>query len=222
MQAFVKRHYPLLFPVCINMLVYYGAKGLLRGAVFHDVRTAWDGFIPFLPSWVLIYVAAFPFWIIAYMRIAGVSRTYTTRFCSAEIIGKLVCGTIFLLYPSMNVRPNLTVDGPLTGLLSFIWHVDAPTILCPSIHCYLSWVCFIWTFRVRDRLGRGYTIFTFVMAVLICLSTLFTKQHALPDVISGVVLAQCTLLLGMKTSIHRPFAALIQRLDGCLFKNTGA
>ena len=40
-----------------------------------------------------------------------------------------------------------------------------------------------------------------VLAVLVFLSTLFTKQHVLVDVAGGVILAQICFMLGQKTEI---------------------
>ena len=53
----------------------------------------------------------------------------------------------------------------------------------------------------QKRIPAWYKGVSFVLAVLVFLSTLFTKQHVLVDVAGGVILAQICFMLGQKTEI---------------------
>ena len=176
----------VLFCVLLNGIVYWGAQTFTADWTMTDLTTALDQKIPVVPAWAIIYVAAFPFWAVGYVLMARDRQWYTIM--TAEVLGKLTCGVVFFLLPTTNVRPLLGEE-PFAWLLELIYAQDAALCLLPSIHCLESWICFAGLRRRKDLPGVvrwG----SFVMAVLVCISTLPTKQHVLVDVIAGVLLAE--------------------------------
>jgi len=69
--------------------------------------------------------------------------------------------------------------------------------LLPSIHCFVSWMCFIGV-RNSPKVPSWWKEASFVIAIAICVSTLTTKQHILIDVFSGVMLAEICYALADK------------------------
>ena len=85
--------------------------------------------------------------------------------------------------------------------------------LFPSIHCLVSWFCFL-GIKDQKRIPTWYKGVSFTLAVLVFLSTIFTKQHVLVDVAGGVILAQVCFILGQKTKlwhIYERFGTKIEK-----------
>ena len=71
----------------------------------------------------------------------------------------------------------------------WLYSIDAADNLFPSIHCLVSWFCFL-GIRGRQEIPKWYQYLSCVIAVCVFLSTLMTKQHVVWDVAGGVILAQ--------------------------------
>ena len=185
--------FPLILTVVINMIVYSGSRILMRDAHHYDITSSIDEMIPLVPAWTVVYLICFAFWVINYLLACRESREQCYRFLSAEAIAKLICGLCFILFPTTNVRPD-TVDGVFGPLLELVYLLDAPDNLFPSIHCLVSWFCFR-GLKGCKTIPRWYYWFSFVFALLIFASTLFTKQHVIVDVVGGVVVAEIGIWL---------------------------
>ena len=85
-------------------------------------------------------------------------------------------------------------------LAGWLYSIDAADNLFPSIHCLVSWFCFL-GIKDQKRIPTWYKGVSFTLAVLVFLSTIFTKQHVLVDVAGGVILAQVCFILGQKTKL---------------------
>ena len=60
----------------------------------------------------------------------------------------------------------------------------------PSLHCYEALVLHLVTFRTPPlRAHKTLRLVSFVLVLLICLSTLLVKQHSAADLIAGCTLA---------------------------------
>lgn len=182
---------PLLFLLALNMLAYM-LPTLLGVEPKYDMALSLDMKIPAVPIFVYIYVIAYVYWAFNYILICRKSKDMCRRFVTAEAMGKVVCFLVFMLFPATFARPAAdTLSGPGAWLLKFIYAIDEPTRLIPSIHCYASWMCVRPLFsKGFSHISAGYKAFSFVLTVLICLSTLFTRQHVIADVIAGVLLGE--------------------------------
>lgn len=209
------RLWGVLLCVLLNSLVYWSTQSLAAHRTLIDMTTPLDRMIPFVPAWVLIYVACFAYWAVGYVIMARLDSWDTIM--TGEVLAKLTCGICFLLLPTTNVRPEITGTGFTDWLMGLIYSMDPPLDLFPSIHCLESWMCF------RGVLGqksvpKGYQIFAGVFTFLVCLSTLFTYQHVIADVISGVLLAELCFRLsrrrGWGSRLRRWTTALDRRLFG--------
>ena len=181
---------PLLALVFSNIAVYYGSRLLNsyldRPYLYLTGNT--DRFIPVIPEFAIIYLIAFPFWYVTYLLICR-SDPYKCRATVIANIGaKIICGILFVLVPTSIIRPEIPDSGFSKALLGFIYTMDSPDNLFPSIHCFESIFCFL---LIKDEpdVHRYIRISAFILSVLICLSTLFTKQHVIYDVFAGTGIA---------------------------------
>lgn len=195
----------LLFCFALNSMVYWGGQALAQGRPLTDMTTALDQSIPLAPGWSVIYVAAFPMWVLCYVVMARGWDWY--RIMTAEVLAKLLCGVCFLVLPTTNVRPELAGDGFGVWLLALIYRLDQPLNLFPSIHCMESWLCFA-GLRGRRNIPQWRKAMLLAMAVLVCCSTVLTRQHVLVDVVAGILLAEGMVQLSKRLRWGR-------RLRGC-------
>lgn len=183
------------------------------GKALGDATTVLDRLIPCDSRWVLIYVGAFGFWAVNYILMAQGENWY--EIFAADATAKLICGVIFLMIPTTNVRPQLGT-GFFDCCLRLIYGMDRPTNLFPSIHCLESWIC--WRgIQNRWDIPGWYRDFSCVFAILVCISTLLTKQHVIADVFGGILLGEGMLYLSHRFHWGRSLKYCIRVLNGLIF-----
>ncbi|MFR5832103.1 MAG: phosphatidic acid phosphatase, partial [Lachnospiraceae bacterium] len=134
---------PLIMALLCNFAVYSGCNALTRNWNLHSLAIPLDKQIPLIPWTIVIYFGCYIFWIINYILIYRRSREYAYRFFVADFLSRIVCLVFFLCYPTTLVRPAVEGEGIFYDAIRFLYKIDAPTNLFPSIHCLVSWFCFI-------------------------------------------------------------------------------
>lgn len=180
----------LITLLLLNCVVYWGAMAINSRRELLDITTVFDRWLPFDSRWVVVYLGSYLFWAVNYILLSQGTDWY--RVMTAEIVAKLVCGAFFLLIPATNIRPENLGSGIWDRVMGAVYAMDQPTNLFPSIHCLESWICYR-ALGKRLDVPKWYRDFSAVFAVLVCISTLLTKQHVLADVLAGVFLAEGVL-----------------------------
>ncbi|MDP4087874.1 MAG: phosphatase PAP2 family protein [Bacillota bacterium] len=158
--------------------------------------------IPLVPVFVLIYFGSYLFWIVNYVLISRIHKDHCYRLVMADLLGKLVCGIIYITFPTTNIRPDITTSGIFVDMLKFLYSIDAANNLFPSIHVLVSWYCFAGV-RGCKTVPAWYRYFSLFMAIMISISTLTTKQHVIIDVFGGVILAELTWQLSLRLRLYK-------------------
>lgn len=194
-----------------NQLVYYGARVLAADRPHSDWTLPIDRAVPFLPWTVAVYFGCFLFWAVSYLFLAGREKEQAYRFFCADFLAKTVCLACFVLLPTTNVRPAVEGRSVWDALMRLLYRIDAPNNLFPSIHCLVSWLCWVGV-RSRADVPRRYRGFSFLMAAAVCLSTLTTRQHVAADVAGGIALAElCYWAAGLEP-VARRYSQIMDRL----------
>ncbi len=201
-----------------NQLAYNGTRLITSSMLHHNVETAVDAAVPFLPWTVTIYLACYVFWLANYFLPWKISDEHASRYYTADFLAKLVCIIVFIAFPSTNVRPEVTGTGFFDGVMRWLYSIDVADNLFPSIHCIVSWLCYIGV-RGRREIPLSYRIFSCVFAVLVFISTLTTKQHAFVDVVGGVALAEICWQLTNLTGAWKIYLRVLERVKNKLSKN---
>ncbi len=202
---------PLFLAVAFNAVTYFGTRLLTAGRIHCDISCALDACIPLVPWTVAIYFGSYLFWIVNYVIGVRQYRERAFQFISADFAAKLVCLFCFLIFPTTNVRPEITGSSVWDALMRFLYEIDAADNLFPSIHCLTSWFGFI-AVRSNERVPRWYRVASLAIALAICVSTLTTKQHVLVDVFAGVALAEGSYRLAEKSGFSRRYRNIMTRL----------
>jgi len=152
-----------------------------------DVGTwyfAWERHIPFVPLMIIPYMSIDLFFVAApfLCRDAQELRTFTRRVSLAIV----VAGICFLILPLRFAFERPMTTGWLGTLFNAFRSLDQPYNLFPSLHIALRTL--LADLYARHSRGLGYILLQ-VWFSLIGLSTVFTYQHHIVDVLGGFVLA---------------------------------
>lgn len=201
----------------VNGFVYWGAQLLMKEKYHYDFTSKLDNQIPFVKEWVAIYLVCYVFWAFNYILVVREGREKWFRFAFADILARFVCGIIFVILPTTNIRPVVAGNDIFSMLMRFVYQIDLPSNLFPSIHCLVSWFCFI-GIRRSKKVPLWYKVFSCIFAILVFLSTQFTKQHYLIDIAGGIIIAELCYYIACHTQLYlgieRLFHWLNQRIFG--------
>lgn len=145
-----------------------------------------DFAIPFVPGFVFAYVSWYPLMIGMTFYLLFRDRRAFVEYGWMVILGFTASlATFFVLPSAQNLRPALMGSGLAQRLLRGIYMVDTNTNVFPSMHVVgtLAAVCAAYrTPALRPAARRGIVL----LGLMINVSTLLVKQHALLDVLGGI------------------------------------
>ncbi|MCL4393808.1 MAG: phosphatase PAP2 family protein [Chloroflexi bacterium] len=162
------------------------------------LKTPLDELIPVVPPFVIPYVSLEP---VVYGTLVLFLLFRTRVFQSAAlsmIAAWFVSYAFYLFLQSYVDRPALVGTDTLTQMIRGVYASDNPYNDFPSLHTSLSTILAVHWLRVDRRLGSLVALWF----VLIIASTVFVKQHYVPDVVAG-------LLLGL--GVSRVFLRVVDR-----------
>lgn len=204
--------FPVIFSFVFNCLVYSGSRMIAGGWYHHNIETGVDRSIPFVPEFLVIYFGCYVFWAVNYILIARQDRRSVYQFFTGDFISRCVCLVSFLAFPTTNTRPLITGSGLWNQAALWLYSIDAADNLFPSIHCLVSWFCYL-GIRGRKEIPRWYQSVSMVIAILVFASTLLTKQHVIVDVAGGILLAEFCFFIGRKTDLYRMYERFGSRIE---------
>lgn len=207
---------PVVCAFMFNSLVYGGAKLIAGDWYHHNIESSFDRSIPFIPETLVIYIGCYLFWAVNYILIARQDKKQVYQFFAGDMLSRVICLAFYLLYPTTNTRPVLADGGFWNTSMSWLYDIDSASNLFPSIHCLVSWFCFI-AIRKNEKIPLWYRVFSCIMAVAVFVSTLTTKQHVLVDVAGGVLLAELCYWLGRHTRMYIGYGRCFDRATTWLF-----
>ncbi len=183
------RPYPVTLPMVALVSLVPGYLVLAAHARAGTPHAPWlpvDDLLPLVPAWALIYGALYAFLILAPWLLVQ-DEALVRRMVWAYLTVWTVAFVCFLVYPTVAPRPEAVPagDGLAAWGLRFLYDADPPYNCFPSLHVAHSFVSAFAIGRVHRRLG----VLALACAWLVALSTLFTKQHYVADLVAGVLLA---------------------------------
>lgn len=195
MKEFMKkyRHAWLIFAYLPIYLLWFFLLEQHVVSDYYIIESPLDSFIPFCEYFIVPYLLWFPFIAVSVLYFIFRDKTEYYRLCGVLISGMTVFLIVSTVFPNgLSLRPVLSTlgrDNLFLDLIATLHKADTSTNVCPSIHVYNSLaVCFaIFTSShfVGKRLVKGGTL---LLTVLICLSTVFLKQHSVIDVFWAIIL----------------------------------
>ena len=98
---------------------------------------------------------------------------------------------IYLIYPSkQELRPETFVrDNVLTRFMAWFYTFDTNTNVCPSLHVIGALAVLSAAWHTPRFAKPGWRAAFTLVTVLICLSTVFLKQHSVLDIPPAILLS---------------------------------
>lgn len=180
------------------LLIYWPFYGLAFLSVerllpldFKPVSCAWDAFIPFNEWFVIPYYFWFVF-LFGMLLYTGLFEVPAFKKMMWFImVTYSVTMIIYIIFPNcQDLRPTeFTRDNILVDIAKGLYAFDTNTNVCPSIHILGAFAC-CFTGWHSKRFGTPlYRVLFTAVTLLICVSTLFMRQHSIVDVVSGTALS---------------------------------
>ena len=174
-------------------IIYFGffvlTERLIPAEQCYPVHCFLDDWIPFCEIFLIPYV--FWYFLIAFTLIYFLLY-HVDSFRKLQvylIILQTVALAIYILFPNrQDLRPETFVrDNLLTRGVSLLYSIDTNTGVCPSMHvAYSIGIASAW--QKEKNVKRGWKVSVVVIAGIICLSTMFIKQHSAVDFFAALPL----------------------------------
>ncbi len=216
---------PLISAFVFNTLIYTGTMVLCKDFHHYDFTTSFDRMVPVIPEFTSIYLICYIFWALNYILnifwalnyilICRIGKEHMYRFLVGDFLSRVICGVIFVLLPTTLVRPEITGTGFWDQALRMVYSIDQSANLFPSIHCLVSWFCYI-GIRGKREIPQWYRRFSMIFALLVCVSTQVTKQHYIIDVAGGLLLGEVCYWIGQKTQWYQNLWKVFQKVNEIL------
>lgn len=180
-------HLKLLLGWVGYFLLYFLTENLIPEENCTPVHMWLDDMIPFCEWFVIPYV----FWYVLIVISLGYFLLYNVdsfkRLQTFIIITQVIAMAIYIVFPSrQDLRPaEFPRDNFLTQCVALIYSADTNTGVCPSLHvAYSIGIASVW---LKEKgVSRWWKVFVLVAVILICLATMFIKQHSAVDFFAAI------------------------------------
>ncbi|MBS7299163.1 MAG: phosphatase PAP2 family protein, partial [Eubacteriales bacterium] len=106
------------------------------------------------------------------------------------IISYSITLVVYAVYPtSQLLRPEVTEEGFLFDVIRWLYGYDTNTNVCPSLHVIGSLAVMFAAIKSEIIKSVPIKVVYVIAAVLICVSTVFIKQHSVIDLYWGIVVS---------------------------------
>lgn len=160
------------------------------------IYSRFDDYIPFCEWFLIPYFLWFPLVPATFYYFYKTNLNDYVKLCKIMLTGLTICLALYFLFPNgQNLRAPILGDNILCRLVGMLRSADTSTNVCPSIHVFVS-VSLALLFQGSVELRQKHPAVRMgliLLSGLICMSTVFLKQHSIVDVACGAALS---LILG--------------------------
>ena len=180
-------HLKLLFGWVVYFALYFLTENIIPAEACHPVHCFLDDVIPFCEYFIIPYVLWYV-WIVISLLVFMLYDTDSFRSLQKYIIvTQLTAMAVYILWPTrQDLRPEVFPrENFFTWILGLLYTFDTNTGVCPSLHCaYSIGIASVWL--KRRETGGWLKAFMVFAAVMVCLSTMFVKQHSAVDFFAAI------------------------------------
>ncbi|MBQ7875361.1 MAG: phosphatase PAP2 family protein [Oscillospiraceae bacterium] len=180
----------------LKLLLYWPVYGVLFLYVerfyqvdyYYPMHCFLDDMIPFCEFFLIPYL----FWFVFLIGIHLYTLLYDVdsfkRLMKYIIITYTAAIIIYFIFPTcQELRPSVFERSNLfTGFLEGFYVFDTNTNVCPSVHVIGSLAVMFTAWNTKGLEAPKWKIAFGIMALLICMSTVFLKQHSILDVFAAI------------------------------------
>lgn len=173
-----------------------------------------DSLIPFWEVFVIPYLMWFGYVALVMIYFMFKSRRDFVRTGMFLLVGMTICLIIYTVFPNgIDMKPTeFARDNFMVDIVKYIYSIDTPTNVLPSIHCLNSIGIHIGIMK-SNKLSKNKLVRTAsaIMAGSICLSTVFIKQHSILDMFAAIALSIPLYYLSYVFDWNKVLVKFIQR-----------
>lgn len=195
--------YLLFWPVF--GLRYLLVENLNPATSYHVIHSPLDDLIPF-QEWFLIPYAL---WLVSLILMHLYTLLYDIesfkKYSRFLIISMSISTLIFFVYPSsQNLRPaEMPRDNILTEIVQLIYTLDTNTNVFPSEHAIGAMAMLAASLHTKGLHSPLKTTLIAIEMFLICVSTVFLKQHSILDVLMAIPVCAIAYWLTYRKKVPR-------------------
>jgi len=191
-KKFEKKDYKYLL-----YFLYIPVYAIWFYAVEHTITTGYyvshmyiDDIIPFCEYFYVFYFSWYFYLAVITVFLLLTDRDDFGKFMQFIIVGATIGLIIFTVFPNgQDLRPSSFVrNNFFTRCIGLLYTIDTNTNVLPSLHVVGSFAGAVAIIKSKSLNKKIFPkIFVLFLCVLICLSTVFIKQHSFLDIITGLI-----------------------------------
>ncbi len=182
-------HLKLLLGWVVYFILFFLTENLIPAEKCYPVHSRLDDLIPFQEIFLIPYVFWYVLIVISLLYFLLYNVEGFKDLQKFIIITQVVAMAAYIFFPTrQDLRPlDFPRDNFLTRCVSLLYTVDTNTGVCPSLHvAYSLGIASVWL--KEKSASKPWKAFVVIAVVLICLSTMFIKQHSAVDVFMALPL----------------------------------
>ncbi len=193
MKSFIKKYPHILWNLYIPIYIigFILIEKFISTTNFFDTALPIDAYIPFWEIFVIPYCLWYPalFGIGIYLIFKDAPAF--KRYMLSIIIGFSFSIIFCAIFPNgQSLRPDIFPrDNIFTQIIAGLYSADTNTNVLPSLHVVGAFAVQFAILDCEKLKKRWIYIISWIVTLLISLSTVFIKQHAILDVFAGIALS---------------------------------
>lgn len=182
------RHLFFLLFWPLFMLVFYYLENVYSVSYYYPIHCFLDDYIPFCEIFAVPYIFWFALVFIMHVYTLFYDVDGFKKMIKFIIITYSFALAFYFVFPNcQQLRPdNFERMNIFTRITQMIYANDTNTNVCPSIHVSGSVAMIAAVINSKTIKSSAVKITVTVLSVLICLSTVFLKQHSVIDVLAAL------------------------------------
>lgn len=197
-------HLKLLGGWIIYFILYFLTENLIPAEKCTPVHIWLDDVIPFCEWFLIPYVLWYGLIAFSLGYFALYNIDSFKKLSKYIFITQMVAMAIYILFPSrQDLRPEVFPrENFLTWCIGLIYSFDTSTGVCPSLHvAYSIGIASVW---LREKGVKViWKVLLVVLVILICLSTMFIKQHSATDFFAALPVCALAEVLVFYNPFHK-------------------
>lgn len=197
-------HLKLLGGWILYFILYFLTENLIPPEKCTSIHIWLDDVIPFCEWFLIPYVLWYGLIAFSLGYFALYNIDSFKKLSKYIFITQMVAMAIYILFPSrQDLRPEVFPrENFLTWCIGLIYSFDTSTGVCPSLHvAYSLGIASVW---LREKGVKViWKVLLVVLVILICLSTMFIKQHSAMDFFAALPVCALAEILVFYNPFHK-------------------
>lgn len=186
-KYFLKNTHILWF---LFLPVYFLVFGLIEKNIRDDYWVSYcilDDYIPFIKEFVVAYILWYPLLIGTAIWTFLKDTQAFKRYAYSMTVGLSLSIAICIFLPNgQNLRPEIVSTDIFSSCIGLLYSIDTNTNVFPSMHVVATIAAVAAVYDTKTIKSRVVKPAVLILGILICLSTVFIKQHSILDVFCGL------------------------------------